>query len=506
MRPLILLLFLLTTVKCPARNVDDSVSVRTDKKESYAYLFSDTIIPIPKRPWLAAGEVFGVNVGLWAFDRYALKGDYAYISMNSIERNLRKGFHWDNDNFRTNLFNHPYHGAVYHNSARSNGMNFWEAGLYNTAGSLMWELFMECELPSTNDLTATSIGGMALGESLFRFSDLIFDNRTEGLNRFGREAIGLLVSPGRGLTRLLTGEAWKKSTRSGKQFTPKEMYLEIGSGIRFIELFELLDDSNELLDEGLGTCLDLYFEYGDLYDDESTTPYDYFSMDWGFILQKHQPFIGRINLLGRLYSRNIFNKKGHELYAGFFQHFDYYDSDTLSINKEDGRTLTPFEVGTPASAGFGLFHRWTNKQKTWEVRSSFHLNGIFLGSSLSDYYRQDERKYNWGSGFSVKFGAEASWKRRLFTKLHITNYRIFTWEGYDPDLDWENVDYKTLNVQGDKSIASYSIMHSRLAYRTKHSWEIAYTRYDYFRKTIYRHLPDVTSNATDERLSLVLFF
>lgn len=28
----------------------------------------------------------------------------------------------------------------------------------------MWELFMECEYPSTNDIIATPIGGAALGE------------------------------------------------------------------------------------------------------------------------------------------------------------------------------------------------------------------------------------------------------------------------------------------------------------------------------------------------------
>lgn len=29
--------------------------------------------------WLAAGETFGMNVSLWAFNRYILKGHYDFI-------------------------------------------------------------------------------------------------------------------------------------------------------------------------------------------------------------------------------------------------------------------------------------------------------------------------------------------------------------------------------------------------------------------------------------------
>ena len=40
--------------------------------------------PTPQQSFVrAASEVFGLNIGLWAFDRYALKGHYAYISLSS---------------------------------------------------------------------------------------------------------------------------------------------------------------------------------------------------------------------------------------------------------------------------------------------------------------------------------------------------------------------------------------------------------------------------------------
>lgn len=468
-----------------------------------APLFSDTIISIPKRPWLAATEVFAVNMGVWAFDRYIIDGHYAYIDLNSMKRNLQKGFYWDNDNFQTNLFNHPYHGSVYHAAARSNGMEFLESGLYVLGGSLMWELFMECELPSTNDLIATTVGGMALGETLYRLSDLVLDKRATGGSRFGREFLGFILSPGRGLTRLLTGEAWKVSPYSGKQFSQKSINFEISSGLRILELFEL---ESELLDEGLGVCTDIKLTYGDLYEDKNANPYDYFSLYCGFAFQKNQPLIGNINLLGRLYSQKVWEKNNHELFGGVFQHFDYYDSDTLTTDGTKKSTKTPFEVGTPASVGIGALYRRQSVSGNYKVHANAHLNAIILGSSLSDYYRGNERKYNWGSGWAIKYGMDFSWKDRFWIDCQIHHNKIFTWRGYDPDWDMNHINYSTLNVQGDKSQASYNIMYSKLAYRFSKHWEIGYVRYDYFRKTNYDHFPDVSSTSSDERILLTFRF
>ena len=94
--------------------------------------------PEKKRPWLAAGEVFALNIGVWLLDLYILDQDYARITLKSMRRNLKTGFVWDNDNFSINLLSHPYHGNLYFNSARSNGMNFWESIPFTFGVSLMW--------------------------------------------------------------------------------------------------------------------------------------------------------------------------------------------------------------------------------------------------------------------------------------------------------------------------------------------------------------------------------
>ena len=116
------------------------------------FIHSPTLACKKKHPWRAAAETFGMNVGVWAFDRYVMNEDFAKISIGSIRRNIKHGFVWDNDQFSTNLFAHPYHGNLYFNAARSNGLTFWESTPYAFAGSLMWEIAAEVEPPAINDL------------------------------------------------------------------------------------------------------------------------------------------------------------------------------------------------------------------------------------------------------------------------------------------------------------------------------------------------------------------
>ena len=54
-----------------------------------------------------------------------LDEEFPRITWHSIGHNFEHAFVWDNDNFNCHLFAHPYHGNLYFNSARSNGLNFW---------------------------------------------------------------------------------------------------------------------------------------------------------------------------------------------------------------------------------------------------------------------------------------------------------------------------------------------------------------------------------------------
>ena len=143
-------------------NKDGRRKSEEDRESSY---LSTANYPLSshKRPWLAALEVFGINAGVWAFDSYVMNEEFAKISIHTVKHNLETGFVWDNDQFSTNLFAHPYHGGLYFNAARSNGLTFWESAPFSFCGSLMWETICEIEPPAINYLMATTMGGICIG-------------------------------------------------------------------------------------------------------------------------------------------------------------------------------------------------------------------------------------------------------------------------------------------------------------------------------------------------------
>lgn len=444
------------------------------------------------RGFQAGATVFGINMGVWIFDRYIQKGDFAYINGHTIKENFKHGFIWDNDQMGTNMFLHPYHGSLYYNAGRSNGYNYWQSGLYAFAGSFMWEMFMECEYPSTNDIIATPIGGMALGEVFYRASDLILDDRKTGTNRFGLEFASFLVSPVRGLTRIINGDAWRKRTTSGKQFGVPEISVEVSMGIRVLEL------EDEIFDKGVGFASEINIEYGDRFDAEKRKPYDYFSVKANLNIQASQPVLGQLNIIGRLAGKELIDNKKHYLSLGLYQHFDYYDSDTIS----DISAKTPYKFCTPASFGGGLIYK--NKRfKRWDIDIYGHLNAILLGGALSDYYRVDERNYNLASGYSTKVGFNFIFKKDKFSASTTYEvYHMFTWKGYPEDIDWNDFNSKTLDAQGDRSKAILHAIGLRMDVKLKKRLYLTGSFMNYTRDTNYKHFDDVFSSTSEGRLML----
>ncbi|MCM1331355.1 MAG: DUF3943 domain-containing protein [Bacteroides sp.] len=440
--------------------------------------------------WRAAGEVFGFNIGLWAFDRYVQHGDWAYINFNTIKENFKHGFKWDNDNLNTNMFLHPYNGSLYYNAARANGFNYWKSGLFSIAGSAMWELFMECEYPSTNDIIATPIGGMCIGEVCFRASDLVLDDRVGGAERVGREISGFLLSPMRGVTRLITGDAWRRRPTSGKLFGLPNIAVELSLGTR------MLDYRHDESHVKFGAAMELNVEYGDRFELKSKKPYDYFTFNASLNFMKTQPVLSHLEIKGRLIGRELLEDKDCHLSIGLFQHFDFFDSDTISSG------LVPYKLGIPASLGGGVFYRDIERRR-WVFDAYAHANAVILGSVLSDYYMVDDRNYNLASGFSLKGGANMVFDNDRYSfSLSHEYYRLFTWQGYHRNTNLEDADYKTLNAQGDKSVASFNVTQFRADMKLCKRLYLTLLLDHYLRSTHYRDFPHVKSTTLSAKLML----
>ncbi len=443
----------------------------------------------------AAVTVFGLNMGVWAFDRYALNAEFAKINATTIKNNFKRGFVYDNDQIGTNMFLHPYHGNLYYNAARSNGLNYWESGAFALGGSAMWEMFMENEYPSTNDIIATPVGGVLLGEIFHRSSDLILDDRVTGRQRVGREIAAGLINPMRAITRLVNGDAWTKRSTSGKQFGVPDVSVEIGVGVRALEL------KDPIIDKGVGAAVDIDVEYGDRFSPGGDNPYDYFTLRTNLNIHSSQPMLSQLNILGRLWGTEIYDSEKGFLNMGVYQHFDYYDSDTIS--KQSNKI--PYKFCTPASFGVGIMHQ-SKRYDDWAFNSYAHVNGIILGGALSDYYLVENRNYNLASGFSIKVGGSIAYKDVIGFALNYESYRMFTWKGYPQDVSVEDIDGQSGNYQGDHSQAILHAVNAKASLKLYSQLYLTGAYYTYSRDTNYKFYKNVYSLTSEGRLLLTYKF
>src|SRR4029079_10280936 len=127
------------------------------------------------------------------------------VSGESIRRNLRGPWVFDDDPFEINQFGHPYQGAMYHGIARSNGLGFWPSLAYTFAGSALWEIAGETTQPSRNDQIASGIAGSFLGEPLYRISRLLLE-AGDGHPGTMRTVAAVLAPQTTGLNHFLVGK------------------------------------------------------------------------------------------------------------------------------------------------------------------------------------------------------------------------------------------------------------------------------------------------------------
>lgn len=450
-----------------------------------------------KHPWKAAWQTFGINAGIWAFDRYASQEDFAKISFNTIKENIKTGFVWDNDQFSTNLFAHPYHGNLYFNTARSNGLNFWESTPYAFSGSLMWEIVAENEPPSMNDLIATTIGGIALGEFTYRMSSLVLDDSKRGFPRFISELLGTVISPIRGLNRMMNGDMWKVKYKHYKYHNYEDIpvYMEISSGNRY------LASHAQLFRGEHNPYLELRTIYGNPFNESTNQPYDYLTASITLGMSPNQPFISHINLMGRLWGKTFKAPLESEVMFGIFQHFNYYDSEEV---KDESRII-PYKISEAAGIGPGIICRYNNLFSQINLQQEFYLSGILLGGVLTDYYHVIDRNYNLGSGYSMKSHSKIELGRLADIHVHADFYQLFTWKGYDrKGLATNNPLY--YNTQGDKGNTVFLVLNPTCDVNITKYWKMSFEIAYYLRYTHYSYHKDVNSQTVETRIGLTYEF
>lgn len=482
------------------RNQHDSWKRAWDEKRSKIVFTDSTMaLPEPKRYWQAAAEATGINVGVQLFDRYALNSDFAQTTQNSLKRNFTDGMVWDNDFFITNLFAHPYHGNLYFNAARSNGLNFWESAPYALGGSLMWEFLGETEPPAINDVIATTCGGIAIGEMTHRLSRTVLDDRDRGGSRFLREAAATIINPIQGLHRIFSGDAWRVRSDHYRYHDfskiPVDMSFSVG--------WRYLADNGALFRGIHAPYVNITLMYGTPVDGERhTTPYDFFDLEMNAAFGGGQPFVNTLNIVGRLWSTPILDKKDMAGEFGIYQHFNYYDAKPI----EDGSELTPYRISEAAGFGPGFILSLPQTGAMTKLEQRIFTSGILLGGTKSDYFNVIERDYNMGSGFSVKSKTQIEFGKFGRFMLNAKYFRIYTWKGYE-DKDLQafadgTKDLHYLNVQGDRSNAMLLVVNPVMEIHLAKQWSVTLSGAYYSRRTFYKYHDMVKANTFETKLGL----
>lgn len=478
-----------------------------------------------KHPWWALAQVTGVNVGVHCFDRFALNADFAQTTLHTWRDNFKNGLVWDNDVFSTNLFMHPYHGNLYFNSARSQGLTFWESAPYAAIGSLEWEFLGEREPPAINDLIATTMGGICIGEITNRISRLFLDDRKHGWPRFWRELGAAVFNPMGAAKRVATGDAWtiRDKHYSYHDYNRNPVEISISAGDRY------LADDGSLFKGEHNPYINLAMQYGDpVNEDEHNAPYDYFESELVIGLSGNQPILNQVHLMGRLWSTPMIERKNIRAEMGIYQHFDYFDSKPV----KDGSDLTPYRISEAAAFGPGAIIQMPQVGVLDKLEQRVFLNGILLGGTKSDHYNVIDRDYNMGSGFSVK--TKTHMELRHFGRfiLNVHYYRIFTWkdqyatvselqqrvdngeftaeylrsisDDHEKFEEATGVDLLHLNAQGDKGNAALLVINPVTEFDIVKNLSINLSGAYYSRRTHYSHYDDVKANTFELRLGATL--
>ena len=487
------------TYRQPRNQHDSWKRVWDEKRSKIVFADSTMALPEPKRYWQAAAEATGINVGVQLFDRYVISSDFAQTTLNSLKRNFTDGMVWDNDFFITNLFAHPYHGNLYFNAARSNGLSFWESAPYALGGSAMWEFLGETEPPAINDIIATTCGGIAIGEMTHRLSRTVLDDRDRGTRRFLREAAATIINPIQGLHRIFSGDAWRMRSDHYRYHDfnkiPVDMSFSVG--------WRYLADDGALFRGIHAPYVNITLMYGTPVDGERhTTPYDFFDLETNAAFGGGQPFINTLNIVGRLWSTPILDKKDMAGEFGIYQHFNYYDAKPI----KDGSELTPYRISEAAGFGPGFILSLPQTGAITKLEQRIFTSGILLGGTKSDYFNVIERDYNMGSGFSVKSKTQIEFGKLGRFMLNAKYFRIYTWKGYEnKDLQAYadgTKDLHYLNVQGDRSNAMLLVVNPVMEIHLAKQWSVTLSGAYYSRRTFYKYHDTVHANTFETKIGL----
>ncbi len=360
-------------------------------------------------------QALGVNTVMWMYNRYIQQEAWARIGFKSLQTNIWHGWVYDDNRFNVNQFGHPYQGALVYMAARAQGLSMAEASTFPVLSSFIWEMGMETEYPSVNDMITTPLSGITYGEVMHRTSQLVLGRNPNWL----REIFAFLIDPSLGFNRLFGN----RQTKSLHPHLPKIYNAGISFGVG-----GYLINENKLNPER--KFLRFHLFYGNPFNLKREKPFDYFSLIT--ILNYYNG-----SLVGEIYSSGLLNiinygMNGRYSYRlGFFKDYDFMNHDDFKVSS--------------SSFGFGIMQNVDITPTTTWYNETL-LSAIVLGSAgdTSDEIRT--RDYYYGPGLSGKIFMVLTKRHMGNVYLRLKRYFVFNFEDLRTAA-YENVNLIKLGLQ-----------------------------------------------------------
>jgi hypothetical protein len=212
--------------------------------------------------------------------------------------------------------------------------------------------------------------------------------------------------------------------------------------------------------------------------------------------------VNTLNIVGRLWSTPILDKKDMAGEFGIYQHFNYYDAKPI----EDGSSLTPYRISEAAGFGPGFILGLPQTGGLSKLEQRIFLSGILLGGTKSDYFNVIERDYNMGMGFSVKSKTQLEFGRFGRFTLDAKYFRLYTFKGYEgKDLSAYargEKDLHYLNVMGDRGNALLFVLNPVFDIHLARQWSLTLSGAYYVRRTFYKYYPTVRANTFETKIGV----
>jgi hypothetical protein len=287
-------------------------------------------------------EVPGFLAALSIYDRIAIPHDVYDSTLKSTWEHVHEQ-HWvfDTDPFNINQFAHPYQGSMMFGFARSTGVGFWQSLIYSNAGSMIWKMAGETDLPSINDQITTGTAGALFGEALFRMAGLVLESGGEHPGVW-RELGAAILSPPTGFNRLMFGHRFRAVFPSYNPAT--FMRFRLGASIDANVTSNGVTSKPHLKQEAIADFTLVYGLPGKA-DYEYKRPFDYFSFEAAAKTSAHaHDFIEDVMIRGMLYGRDFSSGKNHRAIAGVYGSYDYISPQIFRVSS--------------TAVGFGTTNQW----------------------------------------------------------------------------------------------------------------------------------------------------